>query len=182
MGMALLLNTFINYVQPTKIKQMKKLTFLLATLLIGGLMLTGCKKPTDTPSEPTSKTFKVSYALENTFTLTEGMVLTTSDCFKFDVTYTGADGNPVEVKGVTLPWSIAAFDVKAPFKAKIEASPVYNEADLPDTFTYGAFAVIYKDNVGVGRGGDIYNRTKVKFLQTAQENPEHLIIKAESEF
>ena len=161
---------------------MKKVTFLLATLLIGGLMLTGCKKNTDTPSEPTTKTYKVSYALENTFTLTGGLVLTTNECFKFDVTYTGADGNPVEVKGVTLPWSIAAFDVKAPFKAKIEARPVYNEADLPDTFTYGAFAVINLNNAGVGRGGDIYNRTKVKFLQTAQENPEYLIIKAEYEF
>ena len=160
---------------------MKKVTFLLATLLIGSIVFTGCKKDNNASGDSTSKTFKVSYALENTATV-EGVVITTDECFKFDVTYNGADGNPVEVKGVTLPWSIAAFDVKAPFKAKIEASPVYNEADLPDTFTYGAFAVIYKDNVGVGRGGDIYNRTKVKFLQTAQENPEHLIIKAESEF
>ena len=160
---------------------MKKVVFLLATLLIGSMVFTGCKKDNNTPGVTTNKTFKVSYALENKATV-EGVVITTDECFKFDVTYTGADGNPVEVKGVTLPWSIAAFDVKAPFKAKIEARPVYDEADLPDTFTYGGFAVIYKDNVGVGRGGDIYNRTKVKFLQTAQENPEHLIIKAESEF
>lgn len=165
---------------------MKKVTFLLAVLLIGGMMFTGCKKnndtPSDTPSDPTNKTFKVSYALENTVTLTGGIVQTTSDCFKFDVTYTGADGNPVEVKNVTLPWSGDSFDVKAPFKAKIEIRPVYNEDDLPDDLTYGAIAFICKNGEKIGRGGEIYNRTKVRFLQTAQENPEYLYIKAEYDF
>ena len=98
------------------------------------------------------------------------------------MTYNCADGNPVEVKGVTLPWSIAAFDVKAPFTAKVEAKPVYNEADLPDEFVYGANAVIYKNGVQAKRSNDIYKRIKVKFLQTAQESPEELIIKAETDF
>jgi hypothetical protein len=160
---------------------MKKVTFLLATLLIGSIVFTGCKKDNSTPSDSTSKTFKVSYALENTATV-EGVVITTDECFKFDVTYIGADGNPVEVKGVTLPWSIAAFDVKAPFTAKVEAKPVYNEADLPDEFVYGANAVIYKDGAESMRKNDIYKRIKVKFLQTAQESPEELIIKTEREF
>ena len=160
---------------------MKKVTFLLATLLIGSIVFTGCKKDNNASGDPTSKTFKVSYALENTTTV-EGVVLTTADCFKFDVTYTGADGNPVEVKGVTLPWSIAAFDVKAPFTAKVEAKPVYNEADLPDEFVYGANAVIYKNGAQAKRSNDIYKRIKVKFLQTAQESPEELIIKAETDF
>lgn len=160
---------------------MKKVSFLFAALLIGGMMLTGCKKPSE-PSTPTSQTIKVSYALENTVTLTGGIVQTTSDCFKFDVTYTGADGNPVEVKNVTLPWSGDSFDVKAPFKAKIEARPVYNEDDLPDDLTYGAIAFICKNGEKIGRGGEIYNRTKVKFLQTAQENPEYLYIKTEYDF
>ena len=49
---------------------MKKLSFLLATLLIGGLMLTGCKKdnpqPTpDTPSTPTETTKTVVYTMDN---------------------------------------------------------------------------------------------------------------------
>jgi len=160
---------------------MKKVTFLLATLLIGSIVFTGCKKDNNTPSDSTSKTFKVSYALENTATV-EGVVITTDECFKFDVTYNGADGNPVEVKGVTLPWSIAAFDVKAPFTAKVEAKPVYNEADLPDEFVYGANAVIYKNGAQAKRNNDIYKRIKVKFLQTAQESPEELIIKAETDF
>jgi hypothetical protein len=160
---------------------MKKVTFLLATLLIGSIVFTGCKKDNNASGDSTSKTFKVSYALENTATV-EGVVITTDECFKFDVTYNGADGNPVEVKGVTLPWSIAAFDVKAPFTAKVEAKPVYNEADLPDEFVYGANAVIYKNGVQAKRSNDIYKRIKVKFLQTAQESPEELIIKTEREF
>ena len=160
---------------------MKKVTFLLATLLIGSIVFTGCKKDNNASGDSTSKTFKVSYALENTATV-EGVVITTDECFKFDVTYNGADGNPVEVKGVTLPWSIAAFDVKAPFTAKVEAKPVYNEADLPDEFVYGANAVIYKNGAQAKRSNDIYKRIKVKFLQTAQESPEELIIKTEREF
>ena len=160
---------------------MKKVTFLLATLLIGSIVFTGCKKDNNASGDSTSKTFKVSYALENTATV-EGVVITTDECFKFDVTYNGADGNPVEVKGVTLPWSIAAFDVKAPFTAKVEAKPVYNEADLPDEFVYGANDVIYKNGAQAKRSNDIYKRIKVKFLQTAQESPEELIIKTEREF
>ena len=161
---------------------MKKVMFLLATLLIGGLMLMGCKKPTDTPSEPTSKTFKVSYALGNKTKAALDIEIVTSDCFKFDVTYTGANGEPVEVKGVTLPWTSPSINVKAPFKAKIEAKPVYVEAELPETFAYGAIPSIYKEDVEVRRGGDIGNRTKVKFLQIAQESPEELIMKAEYDF
>lgn len=160
---------------------MKKVTFLLAALLIGGMMLTGCKKDNNSSSDSASKTIKVSYALENTMT-TQGVVSTTDDCFKFDVTYTGADGNSVEVKGVTLPWSIAAFDVKAPFNAKIEAKPVYNEADLPDVFVYGANAVIYRDGKQEARKDDIYGVTKTKFLQIVQERPEDLVIKTEKDF
>ena len=160
---------------------MKKVTFLLATLLIGGLMLTGCKKDDNTPSDPTSKTFEVSYALGNT-TTTEGVVLTTFEGFKFDVTYTGANGNSVEVKGVSLPWKCDAFEVKAPFKAKIEAKPVYNEADLPDEFAYGAVASIFKDGKEIKKHDDISRRTKIKFLQSAQNNPETLVIKTDCDF
>ena len=155
----------------------------MATLLIGSMVFTGCKKDSDTPSGQTGKTFKVSYGLGNTNTV-QGEVLTTLGCFKFDVTYTGADGNSVEVKGVTLPWTSDAFDVKAPFKAKIEAKPVYNEADLPDEgeFVYGAVALIYKEGKVMKKYDDIYRRTKAKFLQTAQNNPENLIIKTDYDF
>lgn len=160
---------------------MKKVTFLLATLLIGGMMLTGCKKDNNTPSDPTSKTFKVSYALGNT-TTAEGIVLTTFEGFKFDVTYTGADGNAVEVKSVSLPWKCDAFEVKSPFKATIEAKPVYNEAELPDEFFYGAVASIFKNDKEIKKKDDISKRTKVKFLQSAQNNPETLVIKTDCDF
>ncbi len=161
---------------------MKKLTFLLATLLIGGMMFTGCKKDNTPGSDPASKTFKVSYALGNKTTAALGIELVTSDCFKFDVTYTGANGEQVEVKGVTLPWTSPSIDVKAPFKAKIEAKPVYDEAQLPDTFAYGAIPSISKDGAVVMTGGEIANRTKVKFLQIMQESPEELIMKTAYDF
>ena len=157
---------------------MKKLAFLMATLLIGSMMFTGCKKDNDSSNGGTDKSFNVHYALGNTST-TQGVVSTTFEGFKFDVTYTGADGNPVEVKGVTLPWKCDAFKVKSPFKAKIEAKPVYNEADLPDVFVCGAVASIYKEDKEVMKKDDIYKRTKDNFLQTAQNNPENLVVKTE---
>ena len=161
---------------------MKKVMFLLATLLIGGMMFTGCKKDNTPGSDPASKTFKVSYALGNKTTAALGIELVTSDCFKFDVTYTGANGEQVEVKGVTLPWTSPSIDVKAPFKAKIEAKPVYNEADLPDEFAYGAVASIFKDGKEIKKHDDISRRTKIKFLQSAQNNPETLVIKTDCDF
>ena len=84
---------------------MKKLSFLLATLIIGGMMLTGCKKSESTPEpEPTpvSTAYRVVYTVSNTNVLQTAFI---SDCFKVDVTYTDANGESVTVNGATLPWT-----------------------------------------------------------------------------
>ena len=62
---------------------MKKVTFLLATLLIGGMMFTGCKKdnpqPTPDPTPtPTPTTAKVTYKVDNKMST---LPFVTSDCF-----------------------------------------------------------------------------------------------------
>lgn len=159
------------------IKKMKKLAFLMATLLIGSIMFTSCKKDSDT----TGNSIKVSYAL-NDKTLVLGEELIVSNCFKFDVTYTGADGKSVEVKGVSLPWTSNVFEVKSPFKAKIEAKPVYVESELPDIFIYGLVVLINKNGTGFKRHEDMRNWTKTKFLQKAQDSPDELIMKTEYDF
>ncbi len=149
----------------------------MAAVLLGSIVFTGCKKDGDT----TGKSINVSYGINNK-AIVSGGELVVSDCFKFDVTYTGADGKSVEVKGVSLPWTSDAFEVKAPFKAKIEAKPVFNESELPDPLTYGPVVLVNKDGKEIKKYEDIRKWTKDKFVQKAQENPDELVMKTEYDF
>jgi hypothetical protein len=118
---------------------MKKVMFLLATLLIGGMLLTGCKKDTtptptpstpDTPSTPTTKT--VVYTMDNVIKDTNSSAtLTVSPYFHYTFKYKDADGTMVEVNDPTLPWT-KEISVKTPFEAKLEGTVTYNENELPE--------------------------------------------------
>ena len=152
---------------------MKKVTFLLATLLIGSMMLTGCKKdpePTPTPTpEPEQTTKKVAYKLGDTYGS-----LTASDCFKYTISYLGADGQMVTVNDVTLPWTSPELTVTLPFTAKIEGQASYNEADLPESLVFGsAFAILVN-------GSEWYKLNsfnplpKEGFIQMVAENPDYV--------
>ena len=152
---------------------MKKVTFLLATLLIGGLMLTGCKKndpqPTPDPT-PTPTTAKVIYEVTN-----KQGVFAASDCFKYTITYVGADGNSVTVNDVTLPWTSPEITVNLPFNAKVEGKATYNEASIPDIVTFGRTPSITADGKLVAIGNDAYQAvSKERFLALVAENSDML--------
>ena len=150
---------------------MKKVTFLLATLLIGSMMLTGCKKdpqPTPTP-EPASKTAKVAYRLGDTF---ESM--TASDCFKYTISYQGADGQMVTVNDVTLPWTSPELTVTLPFTAKIEGQATFNEADLPDPVIFGQLYYLYANGDECQFGGELMAVERNAFMPYLAENPDIL--------
>ena len=152
---------------------MKKVTFLLATLLIGGLMLTGCKKekpqPTPTPT-PTPTTAKVIYEVNN-----KQGVFAASDCFKYTITYVGANGNSVTVNDVTLPWTSPEITVNMPFNAKVEGKATYNEANIPDLVTFGHTPNITADGKLVAIGNDPYQAvSKERFLALVAENSDML--------
>ena len=144
---------------------MKKVTLLLAVLVFGGLMLTGCKKDKEQqqqqePTKPT--TYTVAYKV-----LKEDLYKRKlSDCFKIDVTYNGADGKPVTLKDQKLPW-IMSFEVEAPFHAEMSGTFTYKEEELPDSVVFGQrFGIIiqndyYLDGSVNGGFGDY---TKEKFL------------------
>lgn len=151
---------------------MKKITFLLAILIIGGMMLTGCKKSESTPEpEPTPTTLKVVYKVDNTY---DDLVL--SDCFKLNVTYTNANGQSVTENNVTLPWT-KAIEVTYPFNAKMEGTYVYNVEELPDHVVFVKRYTINEDGKS-----DVSGMTKEKFLELAEEHPEELQFSIEKEF
>ena len=149
---------------------MKKLSFLLATLLIGGMMFTGCKKedPKPTP-DPVSKTTKVVYTIGNT-----SLNQTVSNCFKYTVSYLGANGQMVTVNDVTLPWSSPEITVTLPFTAKIEGNATYNEADLPDPVVYGCIYCISANGIDFQHQGSLYSASKEGFIHIMAENPDEL--------
>ena len=150
---------------------MKKVTFLLATLLIGGMMLMGCKKDNpQTPDTPSSKTAKVTYNISNTM-----MGAITSDCFKYTLTYMGADGNTVTVNDVSLPWTSPELTVTLPFNAKLEGKATYKEEELPDQVYYGEVPTINVNGSPFEMGDEgIKFSAKNVFLMLIAENPDML--------
>ena len=96
--------------------------------------------------------------------------------------YTGADGKPVELKGVSLPWASDPFEVKGSFKASLEAKAVYNEAELSDNLVYGALGAILNGTDEVAKSGEIGDYTKADFLQMVTEEPEQLYTKVNHDF
>jgi hypothetical protein len=153
---------------------MKKVTFLLATLLIGGMMLTGCKKdpqPTPTPT-PTPTTKTVEYKMDNTYTQ-ESTTFIISPCFHYKFSYKDANGTMVEVNDPTLPWS-KEITVTAPFEAKLEGIVTYNEADLPED-RINFEPLVYIKGGGTQVPQNHYVRsfpTKQKFLEYMSQHPE----------
>lgn len=151
---------------------MKKVTFFLAALLIGGMMFTGCKKddpqPTPTP-EPESKTAKVVYKLGNST-----MVQTVSDCFKYTFSYIGADGQMVTVSDVALPWTSPELTVNLPFTAKIEGQATFNEADLPDPVIFGQLYYLYVNGDEFQVEGGLMTTERDAFMPYIADNPDML--------
>ena len=113
---------------------MKKVTFFLAALLIGGMMFTGCKKenPQPTPDTPAQTTKTVVYTMDNVMKdSNSSATLTVSPYFHYTFKYKDANGTMVEVNDPTLPWT-KEISVTTPFEAKLEGTVTYNENELPE--------------------------------------------------
>ena len=160
---------------------MKKVSFLLATLLIGGMMLTGCKKPEPTPQPeptptPTPTTNTLIYKIDNK---TIGGNNVVSPCFKVNVTYTDANGQSVTENDATLPWT-KSIEVTLPFHAKMDATYTFNEAILPDTVIFGKV-----HGIGIDffiPSGTINAFKKEKFLELIAVHPDRLHFTEEKDF
>ena len=160
---------------------MKKVMFLLATLLIGGLMLTGCKKnPEPTPDpDPTPTTIEVAYAVTNV-----SPSGTLPACFRLNVTYLDANGQEVTENGVTLPWK-KVVSVTSPFHAKMVGELVYNEEELPETVVYGKrYAIVPNTDeiIPLQYSGNFNTASKETFLNVMAQHPDRLQFTAEQDF
>ena len=157
---------------------MKKVTFLLATLLIGGMMLTGCKKDDpnsgsgETPDTPTTTTKTVVYKMDNTLT-SEGVTYTVSPCFHYTFSYKDADGNMVEVNDPTLPWS-KEITVTAPFEAQLKGTVSYNESDLPSPVYFGRLGSISQGSTHTIPEAVNFFNDKDRFIDFITPRPEKL--------
>ena len=162
---------------------MKKVIFLLATVLIGGMMFTGCKKDNPTPDptpDPEPTTCIIEYQVSNT-----NGNLTLSPCFKLSMTYVDANGETVTEDNVTLPWS-KKIEVTSPFHAKMEGKFSYDEAELPESdLVYGCRRGIgmYKNGaLSITMDGIIGKYTKENFLNVMANHPDRLQFTAENDF
>lgn len=168
---------------------MKKVMYLFATLLIGGLILSGCNKnpePTPTPDpEPTPTTTKVAYKVINTSVdPNTGELKTISPCIKLDMTYIDANGELVTETNVTLPWT-KVVEVTPPFHAKMEGTFSYNEEELPDPVYFGkrnGIGVYTGDSYNGELNGSINKYTREKFLEIMTQSPDKLHFSKEQDF
>lgn len=162
---------------------MKKTMLLLATMLIGGLMFTGCsKEPTPSPTPeptPSTNTITVVYQVSNTF---QGLVM--SEGFKLNVTYLDASGKEVTETAATLPWT-KEVEATKPFHAKMSGQIVYNDDDLPDPVVFGTYLGIgyYQGTALISSlNGNLTTGSKQKFLDLMANNPDKLKFSVEKDF
>ena len=158
---------------------MKKVLFVIATLLIGGMMHIGCKKDPQPTPDPTTKTKTVVYKVDNTY---EG--LTMSECFKLNVTYLDGNGQSVTENNVMLPWT-KSVEVTLPFHAKMEGTFSYDDANLPEQVVYGRrFGIGTYDGSAfiISMVGNMSSSSKEAFLNMVEQHPDRLSFTTEADF
>jgi len=171
---------------------MKKFLFILTIVFVGGLIATSCNREnSENGGSGTggNKKITVQYQMKDSFTQ-NGQSLSISPCFHYNLKYVDATGKTVEVNNVSAPWTLPAFEVKAPFTAKIEGTIVYNESELPETgaIVIGAVPNIHYTENGVVKDHGLNNApvgqfsSKAQFLNFISTHPDRLTFTLEHTF
>lgn len=170
---------------------MKKLLFILTIVFVGGLIAASCNRENgeNGGSGTSGKKITVQYQMKDSFTQ-NGQSLPITPCFHYNLKYIDATGKTVEVNNVSAPWTLPAFEVKAPFTAKIEGTIVYNESELPETgvIVIGAVPNIHTNENGVSKDYGPENtptgqfNSKEQFLSFIASHPERLTFTLEHTF
>ena len=158
---------------------MRKVLFIVVSLLILSVLFIGCKKsssnddvvqPTPPTPTPPVETAVIKYHIHNE---KPGFVI--SPCFRANLSYKNADGEMVIVENVSLPWTSEEITVTKPFEALMEGVMLFNEEELPDTVVYGRMPSLYIDGELVGltfTSVDMWSKTN--FLRMVTEHPDRL--------
>jgi hypothetical protein len=172
---------------------MKRHLFILMAICLGGLMAISCDRENgdDNGGSGTSgdKKITIQYQMKDHFTQ-NGQQLQISPYFHYNLKYVDATGKTVEVNNVSAPWTLPAFEVKAPFTAKIEGTIVYNESELPetDTIIIGAVPNIHYTENGVVKDCELNDApvgqfsSKAQFLNFISTHPDRLEFTLEHTF
>ena len=159
---------------------------------LGSLIAMSCNRENgdDNGGSSTSdKKITIQYQMKDHFTQ-NGQQLQISPYFHYNLKYVDATGKTVEVNNVSAPWTLPAFDVKAPFTAKIEGTIVYNESELPETGTIiiGAVPNIHYTENGVVKDRELNDApvgqfsSKAQFLNFISTHPDRLTFTLEHTF
>lgn len=163
---------------------MKKHLLVLLAICIGGLMVVSCNRENEGGGGNTGSKTTIQYKMLDTY-LFSSQPVQISSCFHYNIKYVNANGQTVELNNVSAPWTLPAFEIKPPFKAKLEGTIVYNENELPDGPIYfGAAPKIVNVGTTVSYGDDItgYFETKAKFLEFIATHPDRLHFTVEHTF
>lgn len=172
---------------------MKRHLFILMAICLGGLVAISCNRENgdDNGGSGTggNKKITIQYQMKDHFTQ-NGQQLQISPYFHYNLKYVDATGKTVEVNNVSAPWTLPAFEVKAPFTAKIEGTIVYNESELPetDTIIIGAVPNIHYTENGVVKDRELNDApvgqfsSKAQFLNFISTHPDRLTFTLEYTF
>jgi len=172
---------------------MKRHLFILMAICLGGLMAISCNHENgdDNVGSGTggNKKITIQYQMKDSFKQ-NGQTLQISPYFHYNLKYVDATGKTVEVNNVSAPWNLPAFEVKAPFTAKIEGTIVYNESELPETGTIiiGAVPNIHYTENGVVKDRELNDApvgqfsSKAQFLNFISTHPDRLTFTLEHTF
>ena len=171
---------------------MKRHLFILMAVCLGSLIAMSCNRENgdDNGGSGTSdKKITVQYQMKDHFTQ-NGQQLQISPYFHYNLKYVDATSKTVEVNNVSAPCTLPAFEIKAPFTAKIEGTIVYNESELPETGTIiiGAVPNIHYIENGVAKDRELNNApvgqfsSKEQFLNFISTHPDRLTFTLEHTF
>lgn len=160
---------------------MKKLSLLTASLLCLVLSFSSCKKDKNDSQSSITVEYKMLGSLQVTGQTQPSII---SSCFHYNLSYVNDQGQTVTLNNVSAPWSIAPFEVKSPFTARIEGIIIYNENELPDgPIEFGALPNInyIKNGTTINKNDNNINHfsSKSQFLEFIATHPDRLKFKVE---
>ena len=160
---------------------MKRISFIITSLLIGSMIMTGCSKD-ESPASGGGDNPQPSDPYDYYYEITNTNGTVTADTFiKYNITYYTSQTDSVMLENVTLPWQSEHIEIDdiLHFKAILSAQAVYSEEDIPtEPFYAGIKYTIYENSQVMSSGSKfVPMNSKDEFLTYVAEHPQALFLK-----